>query len=151
MNKIMATSDLLHLIDGNIAICDGGGISFREEQFIKFLKHINKSYTIEEDLYDSIKDFDKTDHLSKYNVIAFQTTGVYEDKFKKIIEFDKSNLKCIVLLERENYRLVRDLANFLGIYVIHFSTKYWGFYENGEYKEKDVYEKILRFPEDVIE
>lgn len=92
-----------------LAICDGDYGSTMETYFEKFFDENNIPYEKCYNLYKEPKD------LSKYKTIAFFTTNSYPKKIEKILDFDKSNLKTVIVISEWAYDLASPLADKLGI------------------------------------
>jgi len=133
------TNFFLDEISEEVLVCDGSQfLGSVECSFCDFLNHEKKLFIIAEDLYN--KNFD----LSKYSIIAFSTMGVFENKFKKLITFDTSNLKKVIVLNDIAFYKIERLAKNLNIKLIGFNEYYWKmFIKAGEIK---FHEKILFDP-----
>lgn len=92
-----------------LAICDGDCGSTMETYFEKFFDENKIPYDKCYNLYKEPKD------LSKYKTIAFFTTNTYPKKIEKILDFDKSNLKTVIVISEWAYDLASPLAEKLGI------------------------------------
>jgi hypothetical protein len=92
-----------------LAICDGDYGSTMETYFENFFDENNIPYDKCYNLYKEPKD------LSKYKTIAFFTTNSYPKKIEKILDFDKSNLKTVIVISEWAYDLSSPLAEKLGI------------------------------------
>lgn len=111
----MKTEIIEWLRDKTIALCDGQSfIGDWEGLFLECMNDNHISIKIKTDLYRTPVD------LSIYDVIAFATTGAYYEKVKKLMDFDTSNLKAVIVLSGEAYRVVAKKANELQIPVIGF-------------------------------
>ena len=97
-----------------MAICDGDAGGVMEDYFEKFFDSNNIKYEKCYNLYKEQKD------LSKYKTIAFFTTNSYPKKVEKILDFDKSNLKTVIVISEYAYDLAYPLADKLGIEIYAF-------------------------------
>jgi hypothetical protein len=91
-SSLKATMELIKKIIPVVCVADGGGFSIIEELFLDFLKYHKIKHTKREMLYKRNAD------LSDYSTIAFSTTGTYREKFEALMNFDKSNLRTVVVL-----------------------------------------------------
>ena len=116
-------SELLKFIHAPVCIADGQDFGEIEEYFCNFLKSNNIEFTEETHLYSRKAD------LSKYSTICFSTTGTFIDKIDKLMDFDLSNLKTIVVLNEVAFNLVKYLANEIGVNVLGFFWPAWDAYK----------------------
>ncbi len=141
------TSSLIKLITGKIAIVDGGdfGSSDSEGIFSKFLTKHKIKHDVLTELYSASKD------LSKYDTLAFWTTGVDKEGIDKIIDFDIRNVKTVIAMNANAFSIIYYAARkhraksklFTKIKVIGFDS---GYAENFLESGFD-YEKILFIPQ----
>ncbi len=133
------TKHLLNSISQTVLVCDGSQFfSFIENHFIDFLKHENISFETAENLYN--REFD----LSLYPIIAFSTMGVFENRFKKLMDFDKKKLKTVIVLNDVAFYKTETLAKSLNIELIGFNWLYWDVFKSA--RDQDSYNKILFDP-----
>ena len=137
---VLKGNKLLQNIIPTVCVADGEGFTGLEFEFIDFLVSHDLNYIEAEHLYK--KPFD----LSGYTTIAFQTTGVYEEKLKKLFQFDTYALKTVVVLNEDAYKKSKALADFLGIKLIGFNHVYWDVYkETGDFAEKVLFDPKLEW------
>jgi hypothetical protein len=126
MDKKYPLSHFLDLIQQPIAICDGGqpqsDVEWKINDFLE--KQLKVPFDHNVNLYDLPELYD----LSKYKTISFATQEYYiSEKIKTIFDFDKSNLKCLIVQNRNSFHLVEDQAKELGIVVVGFDREWAGF------------------------
>lgn len=125
MYKKYPLNHFLSLIQQPIAICDGGSPEFDLQRRINnfFEKELKIPFDHAKNLYRDLDLFD----LSKYKTLAFATQEDYmSSKIEKIFDFDKSNLKCLIVQNKNSFQLVEDQAKELGITVIGFDREWYG-------------------------
>lgn len=115
--------ELLQYITSPLCVADGGAFGEHEDLFILFLNELNIEYTPVQNLYTKPID------LSTFKTIAFFTTGAYANKVQELLAFDKSNLKCVVVLSEWAYDIVRELGERLNIKVIGYDWLMWDLYK----------------------
>jgi len=99
-----------------IAICNGQEFLDEEGEALEELFKIAEvEYEIVDNLFEEKKD------LSKYKTIAFGTTYVEPEKVQKILDFDKSNLKTVIVFDSISYNIVRKYGKGLKLNVLGFN------------------------------
>ncbi len=125
MDKKYPLSHFLALIQQPVCICDGGqpqsGVDWKIYDFFK--KDLKIPFDHAVNLYHDLGIFD----LSKYKTLSFATQEDYmSSKIEKIFDFDKTNLKCLIVQNRKSFQLVEDQAKELGIAVVGFDREWHG-------------------------
>ncbi len=116
-------------IQAPIAICDGTQPEREVDfQIQKVLESLQLPYIEMFNLYSKQKD------LSLFKTISFFTGDLETSKIKNLFDFNKSNLRTIIVENIFAYDLCRDLAKKLGIEVICFNRTLAGIW--------------LRYPDD---
>lgn len=117
MEKRYSLKYFLDLIQGPICICDGGyPQSDVEWRFNDFLQNeLRPPFDHAVNLYDIPEIYD----LSKYRTISFATKEDYiSPKIGEILNFDTSNLYCIVAQNRKAFSVAKEGRKVLDIDVV---------------------------------
>lgn len=135
-------SYFLDLIQQPVCICDGETPPYqttlwsRSKQFFDAVKIPAK---LAFGLYHHPKMYD----LSKYGTISFHMTQIdISPGIEKILDFDKSNLRCVIVENKEVFNLIKDEAEKLGIPVVGFNREWEGAMSIGA----DPFDKQFRHP-----
>lgn len=116
------TKAMLETLPMPLAICDGDHGSTMEQYFEDFFKSNKIAYDQRYGLYSNKRD------LSKYATLAFFTTNSHETLVAEILEFDKSNLKCVIVMGEWAYNICRKECKERGIVLLaydRFEHKLW--------------------------
>ncbi len=119
-------SYFLELIEEPICICDGGTPQFSLD--LKLHDLFNKLKINHERAFHLFLHPERYD-LSKFKTLAFYTQDDYyrRPELKKIFDFDKSNLRCVIVESQRAFNLVKDETEKLGIVVVGFDRQWEGF------------------------
>jgi|SRR6478736_8564752 len=129
--------EALPLLKGKIAILEGQPDTGEwEDSFIAFLKGQKIKHKVLVDLYKKKKD------LSKYDILCFATTMIYAEKVERLMDFDTSNLKAVVVLNETAFDLSYWKAKELGIPLIGFDWGIWR-YKDYEWAQEDMKELLF--------
>lgn len=131
-------SYFLDLIQLPIAICDGRSrrfdLEYRMQEFFESRK-------IPFEYVSHLYDFPERHDLSKYKTISFHTTEEWlTQEIKKILDFDKSNLRCVIVENRKAFGLIKEEAKTLGIPVIGFDRAWEMAFLTGFYPPDEEFE-----------
>lgn len=92
-----------------VAICDGDDWNINNEPLEDFFTENNIPFDRCYSLYKKNVD------LSNYSTLAFFTTMTYPEKVKKLLNFDMSNLKSVIVLGEWAYKLAKPISEKLNI------------------------------------
>lgn len=114
----------LNCIPQPICLCDGGTPYFpHEEKLELLLRGLNISFETAYNLYDLPGLFD----LSKYATLSFHTQIDHRSrKLEKVFDFEKKNLRCLIVQNKKAWDISKEEAKELGIQVIGFDTGFNG-------------------------
>jgi hypothetical protein len=92
-----------------LAICDGDSGNINNDPLEVFFDNNGLKFDRCYNLYRTPVD------LSKYKTLAFFTTMAYPDKVEKLLDFDMSNLKSVIVIGEWAYELAKPLSKKLNI------------------------------------
>lgn len=100
-----------------VAICNGQEYLDEDGDALEQLfKIAGIEYDVADNLFEDKKD------LTKYATIAFGTTYVEPEKVKAIIDFDKSNLRTVIVFDQISLNIVKKYGEGLNLNIIAFNS-----------------------------
>lgn len=119
-----------------IAVCDGDSGNINNDPLEDYFTENEVEFDRCYNLYRRQVD------LSKYQTIAFFTTMAYPDKVERLLDFDMSNLKSVIVLGEWAYNLAKPLAEKLNIPLYTYSECVNCFVLADDYFKEDFFENI---------
>ncbi len=128
MEKLLDIDEIRNELHSPIAICDGGEIGTREQYLIHLFENEKIDFVLEEGLYKR----PNVDILKTYQTIAFSTqdSGPYASaELQRLFSFDMSNLKTLILLNRNAFRKIGEMAKKMPIKCLGFEAESFQFFD----------------------
>jgi len=120
-----------------IAVCDGDSGNINNDPLEEFFTengiYFDRCYNLYKELMD----------LSKYGTIAFFTTMAYPDKVQKLLDFDMSNLKSVIVIGEWAYKLAKPLSESLDIPLYAYDEIFNSFILADDFFSGDYYKRRL--------